>query len=58
MQNIFEVVELVLSEDKDLAGNVKMYFCQRYTGKKNREHRAAVRHRSIRSLTSLQACSP
>ena len=34
MQDIFEEVELVFTEDKDLAGNVKMYLCQRYTGKK------------------------
>ena len=34
MRDIFEEVELVLTEDKDLARNVKMYLCQRNTGKK------------------------
>ena len=34
MRDIFEEVELVLTEDKSLARNVKMYLCQRNTGKK------------------------
>jgi hypothetical protein len=34
MRDIFEEVELVLIEDKSLARNVKMYLCQRNTGKK------------------------
>ena len=33
MRDIFEEVELVLTEDKNLARNVKMYLCQRNTGK-------------------------
>ena len=37
MQDIFEAVELVFTQDKVLARNVKMYLCQRYTGKKLRE---------------------
>ena len=37
MQDIFEEVELVFTEDKVLARNVKMYLCQRYTGKKLKE---------------------
>jgi chromosomal replication initiation ATPase DnaA len=37
MQNIFAEVELVFSKDKVLARNVKMYLCQRYTGKKLKE---------------------
>ena len=34
MQDIFEEVEWVFSDDKVLARNVKMYLCQRYTSKK------------------------
>ena len=34
MQDIFEEVELVFTEDKVLARNVKMYLSQRYTGEK------------------------
>jgi hypothetical protein len=37
IQDIFEEVELVFSNEKVLARNVKMYLCQRYTGKKLRE---------------------
>jgi hypothetical protein len=37
MQDIFEEVELVFIKDKVLARNVKMYLCQRYTGKKLKE---------------------
>ncbi len=37
MQDIFEEVELVFTKDKVLARNVKMYLCQRYTGKKLKE---------------------
>ena len=37
VQDIFKEVELVLTEDKSLARNVKMYLCQRYTGKKLKE---------------------
>ena len=34
IQDIFEEVELVFTKDKVMARNVKMYLCQRYTGKK------------------------
>ena len=34
IQDIFEKVELAFTRDKALARNVKMYLCQRYTGKK------------------------
>jgi major membrane immunogen (membrane-anchored lipoprotein) len=34
MKDIYEEVGLVLTEDKSLARNVKMYLCQRNTGKK------------------------
>ncbi len=34
IQDIFEAVDLVFTEDKALARNAKMYLCQRYTGKK------------------------
>jgi REP element-mobilizing transposase RayT/predicted XRE-type DNA-binding protein len=37
MQDIFKEVELVFTKDKVLARNVKMYLCQRYTGKKLKE---------------------
>ena len=37
MQDIFEEVELVFSKNKILARNVKMYLCQRNTGKKLKE---------------------
>jgi putative transposase len=37
MQDIFEEVESVFTKDKSLARNVKMYLCQRYTGKKLKE---------------------
>ena len=37
MQDIFEEVESVFTKDKVLARNVKMYLCQRYTGKKLKE---------------------
>ena len=37
IQDIFEEVELVFSKDKVLARNLKMYLCQRYTGKKLKE---------------------
>ena len=37
MQDIFETVELVFTQDKALARNVKMYLCQKYTGKKLKE---------------------
>ncbi len=37
IQDIFEEVELVFTKDKVLARNVKMYLCQRYTGKKLKE---------------------
>jgi len=53
MQNIFEVVELVLTEDKDLAKNVKMYLCQRYTGKKLKD---IGLHFGIGEFGVLQAC--
>jgi hypothetical protein len=48
-------VELVFAKDKDLARNVKMYLCQRYTGKKLRE---IGLHFGIRGITGLQVCSP
>ena len=34
IEDIFEEVQLVFTKDKVLARNVKMYLCQRYTGKK------------------------
>ena len=34
IQDIFEAVELVFTTDKAMARNVKMYLCQRYSGKK------------------------
>ena len=37
MQDIFEAVESVFPQDKALARNVKMYLCQKYTGKKLKE---------------------
>ncbi len=37
MPDIFEERELVFTKDKVLARNVKMYLCQRYTGKKLKE---------------------
>jgi putative transposase len=37
MQDIFKEVELVFINDKALSRNVKMYLCQRYTGKKLKE---------------------
>ncbi len=37
MQDIFEEVELVFSKDRALTRNVKIYLCQRYTGKKLKE---------------------
>ena len=37
IQEIFEEVELVFTKDKILARNVKMYLCQRYSGKKLKE---------------------
>jgi len=37
MQDIFETVELVFTQDKALARNAKMYLCQKYTGKKLKE---------------------
>ena len=37
MQDIFDGVELVLTEDKNLKRNVKMYLCQRFTGNKLKE---------------------
>jgi hypothetical protein len=37
MQDIFETVALVFTQDKALARNVKMYLCQKYTGKKLKE---------------------
>ena len=37
MQEIFEEVESVFTGDKALSRNVKMYFCQRCTGKKLKE---------------------
>jgi putative transposase len=37
MQDIFETVELVFTQNKALARNVKMYLCQKYTGKKLKE---------------------
>lgn len=37
IQDIFEEVELVFTKDKVMARNVKMYLCQRYTGKKLKE---------------------
>jgi hypothetical protein len=55
MQDIFEEVELVFTKDKVLARNVKMYLCQRYTGKKLKE---IVRHWAIRGISGLQACGP
>ena len=33
MQEIFEIVESVFTDERALSRNVKMYFCQRYTGK-------------------------
>jgi putative transposase len=37
IKDIFEEVELVFGKDKVLSRNVKMYLCQRYTGKKLKE---------------------
>jgi len=37
MKDIFEEAELSFTKDKVLARNVKMYLCQRYTGKKLKE---------------------
>jgi REP element-mobilizing transposase RayT len=37
MQDIFEEVELVFSKDRALTRNVKIYLCQRFTGKKLKE---------------------
>jgi len=37
MQDIFNEVELVFTNDKVLSRNAKMYLCQRYTGKKLKE---------------------
>jgi putative transposase len=37
MQDIFEEVEMDFTQDKGLARNVKMYLCQRNTGKKLKE---------------------
>ena len=37
IQDIFEKVEMVFTKDKVLARNVKMYLCQRNTGKKLKE---------------------
>jgi REP element-mobilizing transposase RayT len=37
MQDIFETVELIFTQDRALARNVKMYLCQKYTGKKLKE---------------------
>jgi REP element-mobilizing transposase RayT len=37
IEDLFKEVELVFTEDKVLARNVKMYVCQRYTGKKLKE---------------------
>ena len=37
IEDIFKEVELVFTEDRVLARNVKMYLCQRYTGKKLKE---------------------
>jgi REP element-mobilizing transposase RayT/predicted XRE-type DNA-binding protein len=37
IQDIFEEVELVFTKDKVMARNVKMYLCQRNTGKKLKE---------------------
>jgi REP element-mobilizing transposase RayT len=37
MREIFKEVELVFTDDKVLSRNVKMYLCQRYTGKKLKE---------------------
>jgi putative transposase len=37
IQDIFEEVALVFTKDKVMARNVKMYLCQRYTGKKLKE---------------------
>ena len=37
MQDIFEEVQLVFTKDKVLSRNVKMYLCQRNTGKKLKE---------------------
>ncbi len=34
LQDIFEEVELVFTQDKVLARNVKMYLCQKYTGER------------------------
>jgi hypothetical protein len=34
IQDIFEEVDLVFTRDKVMARNVKMYLCQRYTGKR------------------------
>jgi len=37
MHDIFKEVELVFTNDNVLSRNVKMYLCQKYTGKKLRE---------------------
>ena len=53
MQDIFEAVELVFTQDKVLARNVKMYFCQRYTGQKLKE---IGQHFGIGESGVSQAC--
>ena len=37
MLDIFKEVELAFTNDKVLSRNIKMYLCQRYTGKKLKE---------------------
>jgi len=46
-------VELVLTEDEDLARKIKMYLCQRYTGKKSKD---IGLHFSIGESGVSQAC--
>ena len=49
-------VELVSTEDKLLARNVKMYLCQRHSGKKLKEIGVHFWHWGIEGITELQAC--
>jgi chromosomal replication initiation ATPase DnaA len=53
MHDIFKEVELAFTNDKVLSRNVKMYLCQRYTGKKLKE---IGLHFSIGASGVSQAC--
>jgi hypothetical protein len=55
LPDIFEELELVFSKDKVLARNVKMYLCQRYTGKKLKQ---IGLHFGMGESGVSQACRP